>query len=613
MPRNAVIEEKLAVLPHSPGVYLMKNREGSIIYVGKSKNLKNRVSSYFQSPENLTVKTNKLVSNITDFDFIVTPTEAEALLLENELIKRHTPRYNIKLKDSRYYPYIKITNEPYPHLLIGHTRRDDKCRYFGPYPSSVVARDIIKTVQKTFRLPNCTKKLAYGKEVCRPCLNYHIGQCIAPCTGKITPEEYGAYFEEVSLFLKGDYSAVEKSLTDKMLTASADMRFEAAAKYRDSIKNLKALETKQKIKSAPDKQQDIFGFYEDETHAAVAVLLVRDGIVIDKNVIHLASDEICDTEALCDLVLRFYHDPDGIPKEILLSFSVDEETEQTLSSHLSERAGHSVTVRSPQKGKAKELCRMADDNAAEAIRVKRAGEEHADAILVKLAQTLALEVIPERIESYDISNSADTDIYCGMIVVENGKFKRSDYRSFAIRTTDGADDYGSMREALSRRFAHILDDNDASSLHIAPDLILLDGGIGQVSTVKAVAEEMGISIPVFGMVKDAFHKTRTVTDGENEIGIAKDSALFSFVYKIQEEVHRFTFSKMDASRRKKMKTLSLTNVKGLGEAKAKALYASFPSTEALKNASVEELASVKGVTTDLAVRIHDFLSKTDKE
>lgn len=611
MSKNKNIEEKLSVLPHMPGVYLMKNQSDSIIYVGKSKNLKNRVSSYFQSPEKLSIKTRKLVSNICDFEIIVTQTESEALLLENELIKRHLPKYNIKLKDSKSYPYIKVTNDEFPRLVIEYERKDDKCRYYGPYPSVKGARDIIETVQKTFKLPSCDKKLQSGKTVGRPCLNYHIDKCIAPCSGKITASEFADIFDEVALMLKGDYSAAEKSLEDKMLKASEDMRFEAAAKYRDSIRYLKELEIKQKIKSVPGTEKDIFAYAETDTYSAVAVLLVRDGIIVDKNVIHINADEISDDDALCDLILRYYRNPETIPKEVALSFAIDESLYSAVSQILTERAGHGVTVFTPQKGKQKEMCNMAYENALEAIRTRMHKEENDTSLLVRLAEILSLEVVPERIESYDISNSGDSDIYCGMIVIENGKFKKSDYRAFSIKTTDGVDDYGSMKEALTRRFAHINDLKDETSLHILPDLILLDGGMGQVSVVKSVAEKMGISVPIFGMVKDKFHKTRTITDGINEISIAKDSQIFSFIYKIQEEVHRFTFSKMDAARRKRMQKLELTNVKGIGEAKAKALYEKFKTLDELKKASIEDLCSVKGINTETAMLLSKHLEEME--
>ncbi|MGN1121325.1 MAG: helix-hairpin-helix domain-containing protein, partial [Eubacteriales bacterium] len=416
-------------------------------------------------------------------------------------------------------------------------------------------------------------------------------------------------FDEIEMLLKGDYAAAEKSLKAKMYAASEQMRFEAAAKYRDSIRNLERLSTHQKIKSTPGMQKDVFGFYETDTHSALAVLLVRDGVIIDKNVILMGADEIADEETLADLLLRYYHNPETIPKEISLSFALDAETESTVTDILSEKSGHAVLLHTPQKGKNKELCAMAVENAMEAIRTKAKQEENDSSLLVRLAQVLELEVLPERIESYDISNSGESDIYCGMIVIENGRFKKSDYRAFAIKSTDGIDDYGSMREALTRRFAHLTDSSDTSALALPPDLILLDGGVGHVSTVKEAARSAGVDIPIFGMVKDQYHKTRTITDGENEISIAKDQLLFTFIYKIQEEVHRFTFSKMDAARRKRMRKMELTNVKGVGEAKAKAIYETFKTTAALKAASVDEICRVKGITPTLAQSIKDYLEE----
>lgn len=609
---NTNIRQKLSVLPHSPGVYIMKNASGSIIYVGKSKNLKNRVSSYFQSESKLTLKTIKLVKNINDFEIIVTRTEAEALILENELIKKHMPKYNIKLKDSKFYPYIKITNEPFPRLLIAHDRKNDKCRYFGPYTSSIAAKDIIKTIQKTFRLPSCEKKLMYGKTIGRPCLNYHIDQCNAPCSGKISEKEFNDIFTEVEMILKGDNSAAEKSLNEKMLKAAESLNFETAAKHRDSIKNLQKLSSHQTIKARPDIQKDIFGFYETETHSALSILLVRDGTIIDKNVINIGSYEITDDENLCDLILRYYSNPDTIPKSIYLSFCPEKDTLDTLTATLRERSGLSVEIIHPRAGDNKKLCDMAIQNAIEAVKTKKKMDENDNTVLERLAICLELEVLPERIESYDISNSGDADIYCGMIVVENARFKKSNYRSFSIKTTEGVDDYGAMSEALTRRFLHLQNKTD-DSLSVSPDLILLDGGVGQVSVVKKIVEQMDIHIPVFGMVKDKYHKTRTLTDGKNEISIAKDNLLYSFIYKIQEEVHRFTFSKMDAARRKRMKKLELTSVKGVGEAKAAVIYEKFKTIDNLKNATLEELCTVKGINKEIAQNIIDFLnSETEK-
>jgi len=611
MTRCPEFDDKFKTLPSMPGVYLMKNADGKIIYVGKSKCLKNRVSSYFQSPNKLNIKTAKLVSQIYDFEIIVTASEAEALILENEMIKRHNPKYNIKLKDAKTYPYIKIIpNSGYPLLKLSHKRGDKNGKYFGPYTSALAAKDIIKTIQKTFRIPDCDKKFAFCKQICRPCLNFHLDQCVAPCSGKISPDEYGEIFREIEYFLKGDYKGAEESLTIKMNKAAEDLRFESAAKYRDSINNLRRLSQKQNIVSTPKNEQDFFGYFETDTVSCIAVLLVRGGIISDKDTIFLSPDEITDTEALGDLILRYYDNFDMIPRSVFTSFELGEASERELSETLTSLSGHTVLVHHPEKGEKRALCDMAVKNAEEATITRNSINEHDEKLLFKVAELLKLECLPERIEAYDISNSGTTDMYAGMITIQNARFQRSDYRSFSIKSTDGQDDYGAMREALDRRISHI-NENDDGSMNNRPDLILLDGGKGHVGVIKELLSEKVVDIPVFGMVKDDYHKTRTLTDGENEISIAKDQSVFSFFYRIQEEVHRFTFSKMDSSRRKKVKTSSLTEITGVGEEKAKSLMSHFKTITAIKTAGIDELTKVKGISPAIAENIINHYS--DKE
>lgn len=611
MTRCAEFDDKFKTLPLMPGVYLMKNKDGKIIYVGKSKCLKNRVSSYFNSSHALNYKTQKLVSQIYDFDIIVTSTEAEALILENELIKRHNPKYNIKLKDAKTYPYIKISTDLYPVLSMAHKRNEKHSKYFGPYTSAVAAKDIIETVQKTFSLPSCGKKFIYGKRVCRPCLNYHLGQCMAPCSGKISPQQYSETFKDVEYFLKGDCKAAEQSLEEKMLAASDDLRFEEAAKYRDSIKNLKRLSEKQTVVSTPKNEQDFFGYYESDTISCIAILKVRGGIISDKDTIFLSVDEITDSEALGDLILRYYDNFDMIPRAIFTSFELGEQAQKELSATMSELSMHAVEVHHPEKGDKRALCEIAVNNAKEAAATRKLTNEHDEKLLLKTASLLRLECVPERIESIDISNSADKDMYAGIIVIQNGKFLKSDYRCFAIKNQSYQDDYAAMREALDRRTNHLLDD-DKTSLSIRPDLILLDGGKNHVRVIKELFYQKGIDIPVFGMVKDEYHKTRTLTDGESEISIAKDQSLFSFFYRIQEEVHRYTFSKMDASRRKKVKSSSLTEIPGIGQAKARALLAHFKTLSAIKNASHDKLTEVSGISDSIADSIINYFKNQEK-
>lgn len=610
--RSDTFKDKLDTLPMSPGVYLMKNENGKIIYVGKSKCLKNRVSSYFHS-SGLSIKTQKLVSNIYDFDIIVTASEAEALVLENELIKRHNPKYNIKLKDAKTYPYIKMTVENgYPRLSLSRKRSDTKSKYFGPYTSSFAVNDIIKTMQKVFKLPDCEKKFCYGKKICRPCLSYHLSNCLAPCTGEIRAEDYEDTIKQIEYFLRGDSKKAVEMLEEKMYTASENMRFEDAAKYRDSIVNLKKLGEKQAVVSAPKNEEDVFGYYETETLSCITVLKVRGGFVSDKECIFLSPDEISDTDALCDLVLRFYDNFDMIPRSIYTSFDVGKEAEEELSQTLSLLSKHTVTVHHPERGDKKALCNIAINNSKEAINTRMAILSNSEELLINLSQLLCLEVIPQRIESYDVSNSGTSSMYCGMIVLENARFKKCDYRSFSIKDIDGQDDYGAMSQAIKRRLLHVGAEDDGSMDNL-PDLILLDGGVGHVNTIKELLCEMNIFIPVFGMVKDEHHKTRTLTDGENEISIAKNQEMFNFFYRIQEEVHRFTFSKMDTSRRKSVRGSSLTQIDGIGEAKAKLLLSHFGSLRAVKVATLEELTAVSGISGEIAANIINYFDNQEKD
>lgn len=610
MERSQEFKDKLNTLRSMPGVYLMKNSSGKIIYVGKSKCLKNRVSSYFHS-SGLNIKTQKLVSNIFDFDIIVTRNEPEALVLENELIKRHNPKYNIKLKDAKTYPYIKMSIiGGFPKLELSRKRGNNDGKYFGPYTSSYAVNDIIKTIQKIFRIPDCDKKFVHGKRICRPCLSYHLDNCLAPCTGNIKSEEYSDIIRQIELFLRGDSKGAVSILEEKMMAASETMRFEEAAKYRDSIKNMKILSEKQNVVSTPKNEEDVFGYSESDVMSCITVLKIRSGIVQDKECIFLSTDEINDSEALSDLVLRYYDNFDMIPRSIYLSFDIGAETEAELSETLSLLSGHSVTVHHPERGDKRALCNIAVNNSTEAINTRTAILSNNEELLINVANLLCLEVLPERIESYDISNSGNSSMYCGMIVLENGKFKKSDYRSFAIKETAGQDDYAAMTEALKRRLLHI-DADDDTSMNTTPDLILLDGGAGHVNTIKNLLSEMNLTIPIFGMVKDEHHKTRTITDGDNEISIARNQEMFNFFYKIQEEVHRYTFSKMDASRRKGVKGSSLAEIDGIGPAKAKLLLGHFGTLTAIKKASLKELTAVSGISSAIAENIINHFNKQE--
>ncbi len=606
------LKEKVKLLPFAPGIYMMKDKNGNIIYVGKSKCLHNRVAHYFQPIYNLEPKTAKLSANIYDFECIYTSSEAEALILENELIKRHSPKYNIKLKDSKAYPYIKISyDSPYPRISLSRTRKGDNASYFGPYISSKNANEIIDTVCKTYKIDTCNKDFKYNKRICRPCLFYHLGQCMGPCTGNIPPEEYKDIFLEIESFLKGNYSEVIRALEEKMNSFAEKMEFENAAKYRDRINSLKKLREHQNIITDPDKEFDVFGVYNSEASSALSLIFIRNGKVIDKEDFVFSSFELCNEYEICDFIERFYKNCGHIPQNILLSFKISDEDITELSERLSQAAGAKIKISVPERGEKKIYADMACRNAREAVRQKIEMAKKDEETLVKLASLLGLDVVPERIEAYDISNNGKDDMYAGMVVIENARFKKSDYRLFQIKELkDKTDDYLAMSEALRRRLSYLCNQEKAnSSFMVRPDLILLDGGTGHVNTILNVMTELGLNIPVIGMVKDDFHKTRTLTNGEQEISIAKEMSVFTFIYSIQEEVHRFTFSKMDASRTKKINNSILENIEGIGSAKAKALIKKFKSINNIKNATIDELITVPGISESLANKILKYLKE----
>lgn len=609
---HSELKEKVKLLPFAPGIYMMKDKNGKVIYVGKSKCLHNRVSHYFQPISGLDAKTAKLSANIFDFECIYTASEAEALILENELIKRHNPKYNIKLKDAKTYPYIKVSSSKlYPEISLSRTRKDDKSHYYGPYISSKNANDIIDIVCKSFGVASCGKSFEYGKRVCRPCLFFHMGQCIGPCSGKISSSEYRDIFSDIEHFLKGNYSDVIDDLQEKMRLSAEKTDFENAAKYRDRIASLQKLKEHQNIITDPEKEFDVFGFFSDDTAFSICVIFIRNGKVIDKEDYVFSSGEIMDDHEITGFIERFYKNCGYIPKNVLLSFDVCDESLDELSKILGSLAGYNVKVYIPERGEKRDYAQMANRNASEAVRQKKEMIRNDEETLVKLASVLGLDVVPQRIEAYDISNNGVDDIYAGMIVLEDGRFKKSHYRVFSIKDLeDKQDDYASMREALRRRLYYLSSEcNDSNdSFSVMPDLILLDGGVGHVNAVKDLMNELGININVIGMVKDEHHKTRTLTDGENEISIAKEFGLFNFIYGIQEEVHRFTFSKMDASRNKKIKHSVLEKINGIGEKKARLLLKRFKSVQNIKDASIEDIMSVSGINKELAVDIKNFLN-----
>ena len=611
------LRSKAAALPRVPGVYIMRSASGKVIYVGKSRSLRDRVSQYFHGAHD--VKTARMAGSVHDFDFIVCDTEMEALALENRLIKQHTPKYNIRLKDAKSYPYIRLSmGDEYPRLSMTRSRVGDDSLYFGPYSGVSTVFSIIHTLESTLGLPSCKRVFPrdIGRE--RPCVYRQMGKCVGVCAGDVDKDEYAALVRCAIQILRGGTKEAVASLEERMNDAAENLRFEEAARCRDSITALKRLGEKQKAVGSPDFECDVIALARDDAGDCASVFYVRGGYIADSEHFVFAPDAITAGEdgeedsPLSAFILGLYQSREYIPKEILLSFSMPEEEISVLSACLSERAGHRITVRTPQRGDARQLCLMAERDAARHGENQRKREEGDMKVLVRLASLLELETVPERIEVYDISNLGSEHITAGMIVSENGCFKKSDYRYFKIRSVAGApDDYASMREVILRRVAHLTD--DGGSYSIRPDLILLDGGRGHVAVVREALREIGVDIPVFGLVKDEHHKTRTVVGEEEEIGIARDTLVFPFLYKLQEEVHRFTVSGMSAAKRKTLRTSSLEKVKGIGPAKAKALLQHFGTLTNMRSASVSDIETVKGVSRSEAESVYEFLHKTTDE
>ena len=583
----------------------MKNADGDVVYVGKSKKLKNRVTTYFTGNTH-TFKTAKMVSVVEDFDYIVCKTEIEALTLENVLIKKHSPKYNIKLKDAKSYPYIKVTAEEYPKLFVTRERRSDRARYYGPYQGSASAHAALDAVMKIFSLPTCKRSFPkdIGKE--RPCIYKDMGRCIAPCTGAVDAAEYRALVKCAEAVLDGNVRKTREMLVGEMECASENMEFERAAVLRDSIKALERLSEKQKVVADVKVNRDIFSLYTSETEGVLAMLSVRDGALVNKNEFILSLSELTSPEDAISLIVDYYDTSAAPAREVMLDFPITEEDRELLSEYLSLSSKYKVSVKVPERGDGKALCDMARKNAEESARQYRLEGEREDKNLRRLTTLLGLPEMPRRIEAYDISNLGNENITAAMIVYEDGRLKKSDYRIFNIKSTEGADDYGSMREAISRRVSHIGD--GTASLGVVPDLILLDGGEAHVGVVKPIIEAMELSIPVFGMVKDDFHKTRAITDGKREISIALETGVYAFIYKLQEEVHRFAIKTMQGAKIKKMTTSTLEKIDGIGPKKAKLLLSAMPLAK-IKSASKKELAAIKGISERDAEKIYQYYHK----
>ncbi len=608
--RLARLLEKANSLPLVPGVYIMKNTSGKVIYVGKSRKLKNRVSQYFQNGEK-NVKTARMVSCVDNFDYIVCRTEMEALSLENNLIKRYTPKYNIRLKDAKSYPYIKITNEEYPRVLFTRTRTGDRAKYYGPYTGTATVFSILTLLRRNFGIPSCKRRFPQdiGKE--RPCIYYQMKQCCGLCTGGVSKEEYNSLIHSVSELLRGNTAKVRRDMEEKMHAYSEKEQYEAAMRCRDTIRALENLSEKQKVVSDPDRNYDVFGLYVGELASSISVLNVREGVILNKSDFVFGNDKLLDDSGIGSFLCDYYRGKGDIPREILLSFPLDKEERELIGEYLLSTASVKTEIRTPERGDKKALCEIAVNNAEQATLQYVSEAEKSDSTLAELAGILGLESLPSRIECYDISNLGAEHKTAGMIVCEEGTLKRSDYRSFTIKNVQGTDDYACMQEAITRRFSHLSD--EAGAFSELPDLILLDGGKGHVSCVRQVLGTLGVEVPVFGMVKDDFHKTRALCNETEEISIARNQNIFVFLYKLQEEVHRFTVTKMTNAKLKTLKRSSLEKIRGIGAAKAKNLLLAFENMEDLRRAEPSRLRQVKGISEADADNIYAYFHGGNEE
>ncbi len=617
------LEEELKKLPASPGVYLMHNHRDEIIYVGKAVSLKNRVRQYFQSSRNKTAKIQQMVSHIAWFEYILTDSELEALVLECNLIKEHRPRYNTMLKDDKTYPYIKATVwEDFPRLLFSRDmKKDGRSRYFGPYTSAGAVKDSLELIHKLYRIRTCSRSLPKdtGKE--RPCLNYHIHQCDAPCQGYISKEEYQESFKEAMDFLGGHYEPLLKSLEDKMYDASEKMEFEKAIEYRELLNSVKQIAQKQKITSSGREDRDIVAMARDMEDVVVQVFFIREGKMIGRDHFHIqAGMAESRGEILDGFVKQFYAGTPFIPREVWLQYPIEEE--EIICQWLSQKKGQKVKIVVPKKGEKERLVELAARNAdliltQDREKVKRE-ELRTIGAIDQVGQWIGIGGI-RRVEAYDISNTSGVESVGSMVVYEDGKPKRSDYRKFKIRTVRGPNDYASMEEVLTRRFSHGIQESkdlqeegkDISygSFTRFPDLIMMDGGRGQVNIALSVLERLGLSIPVCGMVKDDNHRTRGLYYNNVEIPIDRHSEGFRLITRIQDEAHRFAIEYHRSLRGKDQVKSILDDIEGIGPARRKALMRYFKDIDAIRNASAEDLEQVPQMNRKAAEAVYLFFHK----
>lgn len=608
-PKMKILRKKAMSLPLLPGVYIMKNADGEIIYIGKAKALKNRVSQYFGSQNRHPVKVRKMVENVDRFDYIVTGSEFEALVLECSLIKQHSPKYNILLKDDKGYSYIRISDGEYRKISAVFNKKDDGSEYIGPYLSSYSVRQSVDAANKIFKLPQCNKVFPrdFGKS--RPCLNYYISQCCGLCTGKIKKSDYDEAVDGAIAFLKGDSRDIIADLRVKMEKAAEELDFEQAAKLRDRINSIERIKEKQKVVYKSVEEQDVFATADIDGSVCLAVLRFSNGRLFDSE--HFFFDDPGDKESMrSDFITSYYSMRDNIPKRVTVDGEVADR--ELLEQWLSEKKGKKVTVFVPARGEQLEIVNMCRKNAEEKLAIKKGRTGREIAVLDELKDLLGLKKTPEYIESYDISHTAGQDSVAGMIVFKGGKPYRKAYKRFSIKSFDGNDDYRAMNEVLTRRFSEYEKSKDSTEgFGKLPDLILLDGGVGQVHAVEPVLREFGLKIPLFGMVKDNRHRTRAISGDGGEIAINSKRQVFTLVSEIQNEVHRFSVAYHHQKHAKRGLSLSLTEIEGVGEKRASALLKYFKTITAIKNAEVDELSKAPGITSAVAQNIYDYYRTKD--
>ena len=626
-PRLDYLRDKVKKLPLQPGIYIMKDKKGKIIYIGKAKALKNRVSSYFRSVDKHTPKVYRMVENVWDFEYIVTGSEFEALVLECSFIKQHSPKYNILLKDDKGYHYIRIGPGEYGKITASHQPLQDGARYLGPYLSGYVVKQTVDEVNKAFLLPTCNRHFPQeiGKQ--RPCLNYHIKQCMAPCSGKISPQEYAEALEEAVSFLKGSSVQIQKILTEKMMQAAEQMQYEKAARYRDRIRAIQGLQENQKVVSIRYEEEDVIALVQSSVKCCAVVLKFRDYKLVDKEYFMLDEMSEFSEEALsaheqntqeqslervlqelrAQFVLRYYSMKGSVPKSVVLDGEIS--CRDQLQSYLSEKAGRSVQLLIPQKGDQMKLLTMAKENASQQIAEQTRRTSREISALDELARLLGLHQIPNYIEAYDISNIGSETIVAGMVVFEEGRPLKGAYRKFSVRSVQGKpDDYASMREVITRRLERYEQHKDEGvGFGRMPDLILLDGGRGHVAAVKPIVQQMGFSIPIFGMAKDDRHRTRTIATEDGELSVSSFRSAFDLLTSIQDEVHRFSITYSRQKHQSRAMDSVLRSVQGIGEKRAKNVFLRFRTLKAMEAATLEQLEETPGMTHLTALNLYRYL------